>query len=82
MAHSRPRSRLRAALRLTRRAMLKLRRGRVGMSKAHPLTARPLPLSAFAGRWPLRATLEPSRVAVFGEAVRLALHCWETDTAA
>jgi hypothetical protein len=50
--------------------MLKLRRGRAGMSKAHPLTACPLPLSAFAGRWPLRATLEPSRVAVFGEAVR------------
>ena len=49
--------------------MLKLRRGRAGL-KEHPLASRPLPLSAFAGRWPLRVALEPSRVAVFGDAVR------------
>ena len=48
--------------------MLKHRAG--SSKKAHPLAARLLPLSAFAGRWPLRAALHPSRVAVYGDAVR------------
>lgn len=50
--------------------MLRLRRGRAASRKAQPLLPRPLPLSAFAGRWPLHAALDPARVAVFGEAVR------------
>ena len=58
--------------------MLKLRRDRAG-SKAHPLAARPLPLSAFEGRWLLRAALDPSRVAVYGAAVRDAKRRCRTD---
>ena len=51
--------------------MLKQRAGSSKAAKAHPLSPRPLPLSAFAGRWPLRAALlEPTRVAVYGDAVR------------
>jgi len=50
--------------------MLKQRAGSSKAAKAHPLSPRPLPLSAFAGRWPLRAALDPSRITVFGDAVR------------
>jgi hypothetical protein len=38
--------------------------------KASPLLRRALPLSAFAGEWPLAAALQPARVSVYGAAVR------------